>query len=445
MLTFKPPKFLWKRWKPSKSTELIPLSVLAMLLAFSVGWRFLKSSELQNHAYAYPFSLSSENSGQETLERSISFYQGRVQRNPEDGLDQAALASAYLKMVRATGNDSWYLLAEQSAQQSLTKLPFDNDGAVLVLARIAEAKHDFAEANRLAEQASGPEALAIIVTSKLAIGQVEAADAAANTLVDLNPSLGSLTLRALTRSARGDQDGALRDFQQAIAAEELSEPRGSAWTRTLLGRVYFQQGNSALASQLYREALQIVPDYPLAQLYLAELETRLGHYRTAQQYYLQVNDPVALHGIARIQALQGKAADAPWETAETALRQHIDENALGHRRDLAHLLLERGNTEDVPEAIALMQAEANNRRDAKTLDLLAWSLSRAGRWQEAQQIIQEALASGIQDAGIFYRAGVIETALNRASQANRYFRLAQEIDPTFDQQAHQRLGLVAHR
>lgn len=126
------------------------------------------------------------------------------------------------------------------------------------------------------------------------------------------------------------------------------------------------------------------------------------------------------------------------------MRQHVDENTLGHRRDLAHLLLERGNPADVPEAITLMQAEARTRRDAVTLQLLAWALSRAGRWQEAQVIIQAAIDQGLQAASIAYQAGAIAAALNQSSQADQYFHWAQTLDPTFTEQAFQRLGLVAH-
>lgn len=59
---------------------------------------------------------------------------------------------------------------------------------------------------------------------------------------------------------------------------------------------------------------------------------------------------------------------------------------------------ERGHEEDVAEAIALLQTELMNRRDAKTLHLLAWAFSEAERWQKAQQTIQEAIGQGVQDA-----------------------------------------------
>ena len=433
-----------KRWQASGILLLSLLSGAALLIATPVGQRLIAGPK---PLYAYPFSLSLKSDNQQTVESSISLYQGRVQQRPEDGLDRAALAGAYLKMARVTGAANWYLLAEQEARQSLANLPFDNNGAVMVLAEIAQAKHEFAEAVRLANQVSGPKSLTVVVTSKLAMGQLAEAETAADTMVDFVPSLGSLSFRGLVRMARGNHAGALSDFQQAIAAEEPGEQRGSAQVRTFLGRLYAEQGKSEQAEQLYREALEIVPDYPLALQHLAQLETRLGHYRAANHQYSHLAKSaalqgVALQGMARVRALQGKPAEAEWQSAETVLRSQIDQNALGHRRDLAHLLLERGQDRDVSEAIALMQTEVQNRRDAETLDILAWALWRGGRPQEARAAIREALDQGVQNAGIFYRAADIEMALNNPAQAEKYIRSAQALDPTFDQQARQRLGLV---
>jgi tetratricopeptide (TPR) repeat protein len=392
--------------------------------------------------YEYSFSGSLERQDQRTLEESISFYQGWAQANPTDGLDLATLANLYIQMARATRNESWYLLAEKTAQQSLANLPFSNDGAVLALAQIAEAKHDFAAAIRLAEGLANPDALGLVVTSKLALGEVEAAASLASSLAEQYPSLGSLTLKALAHEARGKDEQALADFQQAIAAEEPTHTAGSAQTRVFLGRLYFQQGDHKMAQALYQEALQIVPGYPLAHLQMAELATVKGQYRRAERHYREVGGPTALHGLARLQALRERDASEAWAVAETELRRNVQGNALGHRRDLAHLLLERGAAEDVGEAVALMEAEAANRRDARTLDLLAWALMEAGRWPAAQQAIREALDQGGRNAGIAYRAGEIEAALKHPEQADQYFRLANEIDPTFNPQTRQRLGLT---
>jgi hypothetical protein len=75
---------------------------------------------------------------------------------------------------------------------------------------------------------------------------------------------------------------------------------------------------------------------------------------------------------------KGETVTEAWKVAETELRRNVEGNALGHRRDLAHLLLERGAPDDVEEAVALMKTEAAQRRDAETLNLLAWAL-----WKQA--------------------------------------------------------------
>jgi tetratricopeptide (TPR) repeat protein len=437
----------------------IAVSTTILLVTTSPQFRFWfdnlvaqKSSKLAA-PYRYPFSqsLTSTTNTANLVQQEIAFYQERVRQDPQGGLNLASLARAYLKMARATGEGSWYLLAEQTAGRSLANLPFNNEGAVLVLARVAEARHDFAEAIRNAQivlqsQPHNEDALAIMVTSQLAIGKVTQANDAANTLVERIPTLGSLTLQALVKIAQGQDQEAIQAFHSALATEEVGETSSSAWVRTLLGRFYFQRGQLTLAEELYQEALRISPRYSFALVQLGELKTRQGEYKAAEKYYDQVIaysresatvfDHVVARSKARLMQLQGKQSEAIalWQQAEDLLRQ---ENAnghasgsFGHRRELAQLLLERGLTKDVPEALSLMQTEVTQRRDPQTLDTYAWALARSERWHQAQNVIQEALKSGVREAGLFNRAGEIEKALGNQAQAIAYFQLAQETDPT---------------
>jgi len=435
-----PPRFSPKTVARLCSLGLLPIATI--LFIRTSEWPSIPGFWSQSpHPYPFASTLQSENS--QTLERSIAFYQGRIHQNSQDGLDRATLANLYIQMARATDDENWYSLAEQAARQSLTNLPFHNDGAVLALARLAEASHNFAEAIRLAEQVPGPEGMAIVVAARLGLGDISAAAAEAEQLVAQYPSLGSFTLRGLTRFAQGDDEGAMEDWQAAIALEEPAELRGSAQTRVFLGRLYTGQGDYAKARRLYREALRIVPDYPLAYLQLAELETRLGHYQTAERHYRAVADPVALHGLARLKSLRGQPATDAWNEAEAALRQEVAQSSLDHQRDLAHLLLERGHPDDTAEALALMEVEASQRRDAETLDLLAWALAASGRWLEARAVLQEVMERGVRDAGMAHRAADIELALNNPTQAEQFRQLAQDIEPSVDQQTRRRLGLMA--
>jgi len=402
--------------------------------------------------YHYRFQRPSQGSITLALNKEIDFYRERLRFDPDSGLNRALLAQSYIKMARATGETSWYLLAEQTAQQSLAKLPFNNKGAKLALARVATAKHDFPEAIRLAEQVQGHEDnLAILATANLAMGETAKANQAAETLVKQAPSLGSLTLQALVKVASGKDQEAIQIFQQALAAEEPEETGSSVWTRTLLGRLYFKRGQLKLARQLYQESLRVLPHYPPALLNLAELEIRQGNYAAAERLYSKffvisqrsptVYDHVILRGMARVKELQGDLGEArKWrDAAEVRLRQDL--TSFGHRRELARLLLERDRPEDAQEALSLMQAELTIRHDAETLDTFAWALMRLGRWQDAQQAMQKALQGGVRDPGLFYRASQIEQALGNQQQAIAFTKRVQETDPTFDQKAQQALGL----
>lgn len=441
-----------KAWKRFGVPLFIALPVIGILIAVPLGLHFWDRGGGLDAAYRYRFARPSPGSVTSHLEKEIGFYQERISHDPDGGLNRASLARTYLKMARATGESSWYLLAEQTAQQSLANLPVGNNAAILVLARVAEARHDFAEALRLAKQTSGHEdALAIAVTSNLALGKVDLANQAAEALVGNFPTVGSLALRALVKVARGKNLEAIKDFQQAMAVEEPEETGSSVWVRTLLGRTYYKQGELQQAEALYREALRILPQYSPALLNLAELEIRRGDYQAAQNIYSQffltsqrsptVYDHVVMRGMARALELQGDSSGArEWrDKAEARLRQDL--TGFGHRRELARLLLDRGSSKDVAEALSLMQKEVGFRRDAETLSTLAWALSASGRWREAQQAMQEALRWGIRDAGMFYRAGTIEQKLGNQDRASSFFRQAQETDPTFDEQARRALGL----
>jgi len=404
--------------------------------------------------YRYHFSHPPQGAITSLLRDEIAFYQGRIARTPQSGLDRAGLAGAYLKMARVTGDLGWYLLAEDTARASLVNLPVSNAAATTVLARIAEARHDFGMAIRLA-RAAGPseEALPVVVTSNLARGDVPGAAQATAELLTTNPSLQGYALRALVEVARGQHAEAEDDFRRALAMEEPEEVASSTWVRSLYGRFLYQHGRLELARELFSEALRILPQYPLALTDLAVLELRQGQYAAAIDHLTRVvtvsaaspnvYDHVVLRGLAQAKELEGRHDEAArfWADAEARLRQDAASGAYGHRRELARLLLTRGYPEDLPEVLSLLQAELTVRTDPDTFDTLAWALSRAGRWQEADHAAHQALRWGVQDARYFYRAATIAQAQGNTKRAGVYLRLMRAADPTFDERALEVAGI----
>ena len=459
--------------------QLKLLSLGGLMIGSLVTGRLLHSRVSWASPYPYPFQAATADSVTESLNREITFYQERIQQNPTDGSDRAALAQTYLKMGRATGNSNWYLLAEQSARQSLEYLPFHNSTALISLAQLTEAKHDFSQAIELAQQildedATNEAAQTILVTSYLATGNVEDAHQIANQLVQALPTLGTFTLRALTHEAQCMTEAALSDFQAALTLEEPQAMGSSARVRTLMGRLYAQHGQLDQAKQLYQDALRILPRYPLALVQLAQLETQQGHYRKAKHLYSKVFtstdyptvfDHVALQGVAHAAALrsidgastakQRATAESLWNTAEEQFRQHDDLDSFGHRRELARLLLTRGNPDDVAEALTLMQQEATIRRDPETLNVLAWALLQQDQVEAAQAAIQEAMESQGNGptsqnspkacrAETLYRAAQIEEALGNNVQAEQYRQHAEAANPTFNDRAKRMAGILSY-
>lgn len=460
-----PSCFKLRGWKRSGISVLLGVPLIAGLLWVTQSdWRSrLKlalhrqfSSLQQDYQYPYFDSLPANPNLTGAIQREIAFYQQSVRQHPDQGLNQAALAVSYLRMARATGEDSWYLLAEQAAQQSLQKLPQNHD-AIAVLARVAEARHDFVGALQWAAKISGSrDALGIQTTVYLAMGNLPAADRAATALVEQTLSMNAFSLQAMVNVAQGKEDKAFKHFKYALEVEEAGEISTSARVRTLLGRLYYQRGQLQQSRELYQEALAILPDYPQALLNQAQLAIRQGDYPRAWGYYQQaapeigaptVFEPLILRGRARIQLLQGNRAGAEtlWGQAEMRLRQGstgTSGNTFGHRRDLASVLLERGNPSDISEAVALMQTETQVRRDADTLEIYAWALERAQRLTEAQALIQSAIAQGTRNPTVFVRAIAIARAMGDSAAASRYRQRIQEIDSTYDERAQQaaRLG-----
>ena len=440
----------WRR-RRARSGLLGAMGAGAVLVLAILFWAHAAATP--RSAYHYRFARTPRGAVKQALQGEIEFYQARLTYDPNSGLNLAALAGAYLRMARATGDLRWYLIAEQTAQRSVASLPFQNNGALIVLARVAEARHDFQQAISLARRAGSAEALSIIVTSNLAMGKIDEAARAAGILIQGGAGLTSYTLQSLVELAQGNDEAAVADLQRAIASEEPDEVASSVWARTLLGRLHYRRGRLRLAADIYREALAVLPQYPQALINLAELEIRQGHYRLAAQHLSEVvtvtkaspniYDHAVLRGLARLAELQGdhNRAAALWRDAEARLRQDAASGQFGHRRELARLLLERGRPEDIGEAVALMEAEVHLRRDTETLDVLAWALSRAGRLGEAQQAMQEALHTGVHDARLFYRAATIERSLGHDMQAKRFLELMRQTDPTFDERARLVMGV----
>ncbi len=422
--------------------------LLIPIFLFLAVFLWMNSRQALPQALQYRFNhlLESRAKSRSGLyQQEIAFYLTRIQRNPNDGLDRAALAATYLQRARVSGEASWYLLAQNSAERSLVALPILNAGALLVLAEVALAQHQFTQAQALLERIKKitPQSAAVLslqTTIDLALGHVPAAAKNVQILMQGAPSMGHVLLAGLVHEAQGLD--AKTDYEAALQLEEADDLVGSARARTYLARWYLRNGQLPLARDLLLEAIRIVPNDSQAILLLADTQVQLGNFDAAMTLYQQLEQDsqktitvfnhAALRGMARVKRLRGQEDRALWQQAKDSLRAELKTGAFGHARELAALLLEAGQKSEIAEALKLATHESTIRSDSQTLYVLAWAQLEAGNALAARATLQRALRFGVQDAALMQRIGQIEIALGNKQEADAWFAKAKKINPTLE-------------
>ncbi len=375
------------------------------------------------------------------MNRAIAMTEARIERDRTSGLERAGLASLYIARGKLNGDVADYDKAREIAKASLKLLPFSNTGAKVDLALIAEARHEFKDAIRLANEVlkerPGAEGYSILVTAYLAMGDLDQAAYYAEKLCAKKPSLGNLALRGLVMNAMGRDVEAESDFIHALSLEDAGEMQESAWVRSLLARFYLKQGRVSDAEDLLRETLRIVPQYPLAldlqgQCLLQRKEFKAAADKFFEAFTVSRQLPY-FRNYGKATELMGnlQLAKEVLHQGEKTMRRELASGQYGHRVELAQLLLDRGDSSAVKEAIGLVQDELKIRHNVETLRVLARAYIKAHEWAQGQEAIQKALQTGLHDPGLYHYAAVIESGLKNSERVRLYQSLGKKTNPSY--------------
>lgn len=385
-------------------------------------------------ALRYRFSTASSTAAADTAS-TITALEARIEALASP-FDYGELAELHLRRAQLDGDPEGYRIAEAMARRSLELLPSPNL-AVLTLARLAEVRHDFRDAIELARghAARSAGAALILATAHLALGELAAAAEAAHTAIAIKPDTAGYLTRALVLQTQGRDAEAALDFANAARVEEPGDLPAAARLRALWGRFLLRRGELAGAAQLFDEALRIAPGFALATAYRGELALRTGHARDAarlfEQAFIASRQVRYLIDQARAQELAGDlpGANALRAQVEAIVRAELGAGGLGHRLDLAEVLIDRGAPSDLAEAVALAREEASRRGSWEVRFQLARALARSGARDEARREVQAALASGANEAQLYELAAALEARCRNPRAAALYTQLADRIDP----------------
>lgn len=381
-------------------------------------------------------------------DRAIRQLQSRVALNPKEAQGYARLGAAFLQRARETGNVEDFQLAGQSLERAIEMVSGDLSATapLAVMAEVCMGEHRFDDALTYAEKAlatgSGDlSPFAIVGDAYADMGEYQKSGVAYSRL---SSDPGSQAHTTYVRDSRlaylkfisGDTDSAIRLMQSAVAAgvEARLPSENRAWLYYELGEFYFQQGNAQAANHAYLAALAEHPGDYRALAGLAKVRANLGRYQDAILLYQKaiavVPMPIYVAELGDVYTKAGNTAEAgkQYQLVEyIGMLGHI--NQVLHNRDLA--LFYADHDQKLSESLALAHKEFEVRHDVYTWDALAWALYKNGKYQDAQDAMDNALRFGTKDSLLLFHAGMIEAKLGRTAQARDSLNSALQINPHF--------------
>jgi tetratricopeptide (TPR) repeat protein len=185
------------------------------------------------------------------------------------------LAATLCRKARDNGNIALYEQAEQALQHSFQLSPGNYDAEKLQVT-VLIGKRQFSQALKLATEVNRRfrddiAGWGLLVDANIAMGDYDAAERAAQWILDLRPgsSLG-FEKAAVLREIFGDPEGSAEFFDEAYRRTSQNDVEQRSWLLTQNARAQLAEGNRKRAEELLEKALQLYPESQLAAATLAK-------------------------------------------------------------------------------------------------------------------------------------------------------------------------------
>jgi tetratricopeptide (TPR) repeat protein len=384
-------------------------------------------------------------------DRQIQTLQDHVKAAPDDYAGYDGLGSAFFQKARETGDIAYYDLAEQTLKKALDLVPQDFRIAdpLVHMALVYMGEHRFSEALAYAQKAIGTgsgnlAAFAVEGDAYTDMGDYDEAATAYKKLQSLgNTTSSPLALAYMSDSRmaylyylRGDSAEAIRLMKNAIAAAlQTNVPRENlAWLYFELGERYFQTGDLENADLSYQSGIAADPNHYRSLAGLAKVRAAQGKLDEAIALYQRSIDiipfPAYVAELGDVYKKAGRKKEAQTQYDLVEYIGHLSKlNQVLANRELALFYADQGIK--LPEALELARKELEVRHDIYTWDTLAWVLYRNGRFAEASEAINKALALHTNDSLLLFHAGMIYRSLAKDPDAEDFLSGALKTNPHF--------------
>jgi tetratricopeptide (TPR) repeat protein len=369
-------------------------------------------------------------------ERSIAQANSMIAKNPKNFEAYNALALALSRRARETSDVKFYAQGEEALKKSFEISPGNFDGE-RILVWLLLGKHEFAAAREAARKLNKkmPDDVMVygfLTDANIELGDYKEAEEGAQRMLDLRPgNLPGLTRAAYLRELFGDVDGAVDLMNMALQSTPPSQLEDAAWILTQIAHLDLAVGKTAEAEKQLEHALVLFPGYHYSLGNLAKVRIQQKRYTEAvhllDQRYQAAPHAENLYDLAEALQLAGHGEDArkaftefeQKSLAETNRADNSNRELIFYYADYAH---------EPVQALEVAKREFARRHDAYTLDAYAWALYMNGRYPEAREQIEKALAVGLRDARVLRHAGEIALKAGDRNSGERYLRQAADLN-----------------
>jgi Flp pilus assembly protein TadD len=407
----------------------------AALIAAVAWWALARPARLA----AADASRNAESARLELEIRSkdIEFYIKRAKEDPQSAEDRAMIAGLYLQRARETGDVNDYRAAERYADESLTLRKIRNGKAQLTYASALLAQHKFPQALSAARvlvdgDPYQPRYRALYAELLVEMGRYDDARVQFDSLRN-----DIRTLAVAPRYARYLEFVGRGDLARWVLRRAVNDTRDAelpreqiAWFRLRAADLEIRSGRLRSAERELSSGLRSAPEDGRLWSARARMHALAGNWRAVLRDVERVGDRLDI----ATTALAGDAYAALGDTAKAAatwaaIEAMAQANPEPFNRQYTLFHLEHGIR--VEETRLLLEREIAIRQDVYGWDQLAFARYLTGDVSGAAQAINAAMATGTQDANLYFHAALIARARGDTARARALAAQALELNPHF--------------
>jgi tetratricopeptide (TPR) repeat protein len=325
-------------------------------------------------------------------------------------------------------------------ETALKKQP-DHEKLLLHQAELLSSLHRFDKAAAVVEKlhARAPSEGSRVLLADVAWnrGDYDTAIKEIRAIAAEKPSLFSQVRLAQLELSLGNIEAAKGAFARAETLYQNVSPVPIAWLNVQRGLMGLHTGQFESAETFYREAIARMPDYPMAVEHLAEIESLLGKREEAVTRYKRVveatDNPELIGALAGVLKEFGQEEESVRLVARAKKRfsellKEYPEAMAGHAADF---FLNEGG--DKKQALALLERNFKLRPNAEARASLALAKLENDDLKGASKLVDDALATPVKKAEIYWTAARVRLAESRADDAKVLAERAKALNPKIEQ------------